>query len=60
MKSYTAPHSTAPWPEHLTDKGRLYFNTSWTMKIFCFIAITANFSGKNVITNAVPDAMVFT
>jgi len=60
MKSYTAPHSTSPWPENLTDKGRLYFNTSSTLKIVCFIAITSNFSGKNAITNLVTDAMVFT
>jgi hypothetical protein len=62
MKSYTAPHSTrtSPWPENLIDKGRLYFNSSSTLKIVCFIAIISNFSGKNAITDAVPDAMVFT
>jgi len=60
MKSYTAPHSTSPWPEHLTDEGILCFNASSTLKIVCFIVIISNFSGKNAITDAVPDAMVFT
>ena len=59
-KRYTDPHSTSPWPDNMINKGRLYFYTSSTLKIICFIAITFNFSGKNTIAGAVPDEMVFT